>query len=96
MEGKIRSSFSKVLNREMTYKTFGKRGGRLCIAFAPQNGRYYDFESFGMVDTIMQYIDSGKIYLALADSLDEISWSSKTLEKELLIFPSIKLSPLQS
>ena len=28
MEGKIRSSFSKVLNREMTYKTFGKRGGR--------------------------------------------------------------------
>ena len=46
MEGKIRSSFSKVLNREMTYKTFGKRGGRLCIAFAPQNGRYYDFESF--------------------------------------------------
>ena len=32
MEGKIRTSFSKVLDRDMTYKTFGKRGGRLCIA----------------------------------------------------------------
>ncbi|MDY5908995.1 MAG: alpha/beta hydrolase-fold protein [Bullifex sp.] len=79
MEGKVRTSYSEILGRDMSYKTFGKRGGRLCIAFAPQNGRYWDFENFGMVETIMPWIESGEIYLVLADSMDEISWSGKDI-----------------
>ena len=79
MEGKVRTSYSEILGMDMSYKTFGKRGGRLCIAFAPQNGRYWDFENFGMVETIMPWIESGEIYLVLADSMDEISWSGKDI-----------------
>ena len=79
MEGKVRTSYSEILGLDMSYKTFGKRGGRLCIAFAPQNGRYWDFENFGMVETIMPWNESGEIYLVRADSMEEVSWSGKDI-----------------
>ena len=41
--------YSSILNRDMEYKVFGDTG-RICLAFPAQNGRFYDFENFGMVD----------------------------------------------
>ncbi len=79
MEGKLYTHYSSYLGREMTYKAFGRKTGRLAIAFAPQNGRYCDFENFGMVDSISKWIEDGSIYLVLADSLDELSWSNHEL-----------------
>ena len=73
--GTIHKSFSKSLEREMEYKTFGEKGGKLCFAFPPQNGRYWDFENFGMVDVLSKWIEDGSIYLVLPDGIDWESWS---------------------
>ena len=49
---------SQILHREMECKVYGE-GGRLCLAFPPQNGRFYDFENFGMVEVLRPWLDSG-------------------------------------
>ncbi len=78
IEGKIIKGYSENLLRDMTYKVFGtpSENSRLCFAFAPQNGRYWDFENFGMVNTISKYIEKGELFLVLPDSVDSESWSS--------------------
>ena len=66
--------YSSILNRDMEYKVFGDTG-RICLAFPAQNGRFYDFENFGMVDCMSAFIESGKVQLVLVDSLDWESWT---------------------
>lgn len=66
---------SHILDRDMECKVFGK-GGRLCLAFPSQNGRFYDFEDFGMVETLRPWLDSGRLTLICADSIDEETWSN--------------------
>ena len=68
--------YSKNLNRDMEFKTYGT-GGKLCIAFASQNGHFYDFENFHMTDTIAKWIDSGRLFLVCPDSIDEETWSNE-------------------
>lgn len=67
---------SRELGREMEYKVFG-RGGKLCLAFPPQNGRFYDFENFGMVESVRPWLDSGKLLLVCVDGIDGETWSNK-------------------
>jgi esterase/lipase superfamily enzyme len=68
--------FSRELGREMEFKVFGD-GGRLCLAFPPQDGRFYDFENFGMVDTLRPWLDSGRLLLVCVDSIDTETWSNE-------------------
>ena len=77
MEGIVRKHWSESLSREMEFKTFGREGGRLCFAFPPQDGRWWDFENFGMVDSIARWIESGEIFLVLPDGNDWECWSDK-------------------
>lgn len=65
---------SQILHREMECKVYGE-GGRLCLAFPPQNGRFYDFENFGMVEVLRPWLDSGKMMLVCVDSIDRQTWS---------------------
>lgn len=65
------------LGRDMEFKVFGG-SGRLCLAFAPQNGRFYDFENFGMVETLRPWLDSGRLMLVCVDSIDGETWSDAT------------------
>ena len=67
--------YSHNLNREIEYKVFGE-GGRLCLAFPPQDGRFYDFENFGMVDTLRPWLDNGCLTLVCVDSIDKETWSN--------------------
>jgi esterase/lipase superfamily enzyme len=69
--------FSRELDREMEFKVFGD-GGKLCLAFPPQDGRFYDFENFGMVDTLRPWLDSGRLLLVCADSIDGETWSNES------------------
>jgi esterase/lipase superfamily enzyme len=69
--------FSRELDREMEFKVFGD-GGKLCLAFPPQNGRFYDFENFGMVDTLRPWLDSGRLLLVCVDSIDGETWSNES------------------
>ena len=77
MEGIVRRHYSSSLGRDMEFKTFGREGGRLCFAFPPQDGRWWDFENFGMVDSISRWIESGEVFLVLPDGIDWESWSDK-------------------
>ena len=74
MEGQYSRWYSRELDRDMEYKVFGA-GGKTCLVFAPQNGRFYDFENFGMVNVAAPWIESGKLRLVLVDSIDGETWS---------------------
>ena len=43
--------YSNCLNREMEFKIYGHTGIPLLV-FPAQDGRFYDFENFGMVSVI--------------------------------------------
>ncbi len=67
---------SAILDREMEFKIYGT-GGKLCLAFPSQDGRFYDFENFGMVETLRPWLDSGRLTLVCADSIDGETWSNE-------------------
>ena len=54
--------FSHELNRDMEFKVYG-HAGKPCIVFPAQNGRFYDFENFGMIDAASAFIEQGRIQL---------------------------------
>ncbi len=66
--------YSSALGRDMEYKTYGERGHGV-ITFPSQNGRFYDYQDFDMVDAISQFIDAGLIRLICVDSIDQETWS---------------------
>lgn len=76
MTSQYRKEHSNILGREMEYKLYG-HGGKLCLVFPPQDGRFYDFENFGMVDTLRPWLDSGRLTLVCVDGIDGETWSRK-------------------
>lgn len=69
-------SYSAALGRDMEYMTYGDRG-RGVIVFPSQNGRFSDYQGFGMVDVLSPFIESGQIRLICIDSIDGETWSSE-------------------
>ena len=59
--------YSRRLEREMEFKVYG-HGGKPVLAVPCQDGRFYDWENFGMVDTLSDYLDGGKIQLFTVDT----------------------------
>ncbi len=68
--------YSNSLGRDMEYRIYGQ-GGKICLAFAPQNGRYFDFADNGMVDCVADVIDAGKLTIVCVDSIDAETWSAE-------------------
>ena len=68
--------YSPRMGRDMEHAVIG-HGGKVCLAFAPQDGHTYDFKNFGMVDTVAPWIEAGRLQIVLVDSVDEESWSGK-------------------
>lgn len=68
--------YSQCLNRDMEFKVYG-HAGQPILAFPAQDGRFYDFEGFGMIDTVADKIDAGKIQIFTCDSIDGESWSNE-------------------
>ena len=54
------SWFSNRLNREMHILTYGD-GGYPLLVFQTQNSKCGNYEDFGMIDTLSDYIDGGRI-----------------------------------
>jgi esterase/lipase superfamily enzyme len=73
-----RSWSSPALGHDMVLKVYG-RAGRPVIAFASQDGRYWDFEGWGMVDACAGLIDAGRMRLVTVDSIDWQSWTNWSL-----------------
>ena len=47
--------YSFSLARDMEFKVFG-RGGKPVLAVPCQAGRFYDWENFGMVETLLDFL----------------------------------------
>lgn len=81
MEIRYYKEYSPCLEREMEYKVYGY-GGQPILVFPAQNGRFYDFENFGMIDSIASFIDEGRIQVFCVDSIDGETWSHENGEAE--------------
>ncbi len=68
--------YSESLGRDMEYMTYGD-SGRGVIVFPSQNGRCSDYQGFGMVDVLSEFIESGQIRLICVDSIDGETWSAE-------------------
>ena len=62
--------YSDRLHRDMPLKIYG-HAGKPCLVIPSQNGKYNDFEGFGMVEACRPWIDEGKIRLFCVDTIDE-------------------------
>lgn len=72
--------YSNCLNRNMEFKVYG-HAGKPVLVFPAQDGRFYDFENFKMIDTVCDLIINGKVQLFCCDSIDSESWSDNGQDK---------------
>ena len=71
--------FSHSLEREMHVMVYGKRGMPL-LCFPTQDSNCRNYEDFGVVDQLADWIDGGKLQLFVVDTVDLESWSVKNGE----------------
>ena len=75
MEIRYEKHWSGWLNRDMEFKIYGSCGKP--VIFIPcQAGRFWDFESFKMVDYWAPWIESGKCMVFSIDTIDNESWAA--------------------
>ena len=75
MEIRYEKHWSGWLNRDMEFKIYGSCGKP--VIFIPcQAGRFWDFESFKMVDYWAPWIESGKCMGFSIDTIDNESWAA--------------------
>lgn len=67
---------SHQLDREMEILHFG-HAGRPFLVFPTSMGRFYQWEDFGLVGAIAEWIDAGAIQLYCVDSVDGESWYAR-------------------
>jgi esterase/lipase superfamily enzyme len=68
--------FSPSLGRDMELLHFG-HSGRPLLVFPTSQGRFYQWEDFGMVAALSDFIESGRVQLVCVDSVDSESWYAK-------------------
>lgn len=73
MQTQYFKEYSRFLKRDFEFKVYG-HSGQPCLAFACENGRFFDWEDRGMTAALNDLIESGKIQLFCADSVDSESW----------------------
>ena len=61
--------YSSRLGRDMEFKVYG-HGGKPALAVPCQNGRFYDWENFGMLETLGDYLENGVLQLFTVDTID--------------------------
>ncbi len=55
-----RTWLSPALGHDMSLKVYG-HDGRPVVTFPSQEGRWWDFESWGMVDACAGFVESGRM-----------------------------------
>jgi esterase/lipase superfamily enzyme len=68
--------YSPSLGREMELLHFG-RAGRTVLAFPTSMGRFYQWEDFGLIGAISDFIESGAVQVVCVDSVDGESWYAR-------------------
>ncbi|MGO8670765.1 MAG: esterase family protein [Capsulimonadaceae bacterium] len=72
MTRKYHKWFSPRLCRDMELLIFGDRGTRVLV-FPTREGRFFDYENFGIAGSLRDRIESGRLQLFCVDSLDSES-----------------------
>lgn len=67
---------SPSLGRDMELLVFGHAGAPL-LAFPSSLGRFFEWEDFGMVETLGQHLEEGWVQLYCVDSVDAESWYNR-------------------
>lgn len=75
MEINYYKTYSKNLQREVEYKTYGNEG-RGVLVFPSQDQRFYEWEDNGMVEALRPMIEAGLFHLICCDSIDRETWSN--------------------
>jgi esterase/lipase superfamily enzyme len=67
--------WSTNLQRNMELKTYGSSGTPILV-FPCQGGRFFEFEDFGMLPIVEQFVDKGQFRFVTVDSIDLESWAN--------------------
>lgn len=78
MQIEERTWSSPALGQDMTLRVYG-HAGRPVVAFPSQEGRYWDFEGWGMVEACAELIEAGRLRLIAVDSIDGQSWANQSI-----------------
>ena len=81
MEIRYDKFYSKYLNRDMEFKVYGSGSGMPVMFIPCQAGRYWDFESFKMIDYWAKWIDAGHCTVYSVDSIDNEAWAAMGADK---------------
>ena len=76
MEIRYEKRFSPALGRDMEHKVYGS-AGKPVLYIPCQNGRFFDFENFGMLDAWAPFLEEGKAQVWSVDTMDAETWSDK-------------------
>jgi len=68
--------YSHSLGRDMELLHFG-HAGRPLLVFPTSMGRFYQWEDFGLVGALGDFIESGAVQLVCVDSVDGESWYAR-------------------
>ncbi|MCF0132594.1 MAG: esterase family protein [Blautia sp.] len=74
MEMEYYKKYSVSLGKEVEFKRYG-HAGRPVLFIPCQDGRFYDFENFRMVNVWEPWIEQGKVMIFSIDTIDEETWS---------------------
>ena len=75
MQIEYKKEYSYHLGREVEYKRYG-HAGKPVLVFPSQDGDCNQYEEFGMVDVLSDYIEQGRLQLFCVGSVDKESWSN--------------------
>ena len=74
MENYYWNNYSPTLNRNMEMKVYG-HGGKPILFIPCQDGHFYDFENFGLIDDFRYWLESGQCMVFAIDTIDSETWS---------------------
>jgi len=80
MKKEYLTHYSHSLEREMHVAVYGHDGVPL-LCFPTQDSLCRNFEDFGMVDQLADYIAGGRVQLFVVDTVDPESWSARDGDK---------------
>ena len=70
MQIEYKKEYSYHLGREVEYKRYG-HAGKPVLVFPSQDGDCNQYEEFGMVDVLSDYIEQGRLHLFCVGSIDK-------------------------
>jgi esterase/lipase superfamily enzyme len=67
--------WSDYLSQDMELKVYGQ-AGKIAVVFPALGGRFFEYEDFGMVLSLQELIEAGRLRLITVDSIDSQSWAN--------------------